>query len=198
MAVRSGLTPTYVGPNDLNSSSTDAEKKAFFDQVAVWIQPGGTSTTVLNNMSATEAEALKNFVNQGGGYVGFCAGAFSATQKVGTSSVDGFDLFPGRTVLYSNPTSAGIIDVQWEGKTRNIYWEGGPYITDLPAGLAEPIAYYPTGQIAAARSLYGKGKVFITGFHPEAPQDWRTYYGLSDTDGLDYDLVDEMIRWVSP
>lgn len=44
--------------------------------------------------------------------------------------------------------------------------------------------------------MYGNGKVFITGLHPEAPQSWRTYYGINDSDGLDFDLVDEMISWV--
>ena len=49
---------------------------------------------------------------------------------------------------------------------------------------------------ATAAAMYGNGKVFITGLHPEAPQSWRTYYGINDSDGLDFDLVDEMISWV--
>ena len=196
MAVRSGLTPVFVGPSDLDPNSTDAEKQALFKDVAVWIQPGGTSSTVLTSMTSTMIDALKNFVSTGGGYVGFCAGAFSATQKDGDSSIDGFNIFPGLSALYQDSNNADIVNVQWEGKSRYVYWEGGPYLSELPAGLAEPIAYYPNGQIAAARSSYGSGKVFIAGFHPEAPQQWRTYYGMNDPDGLDYDLVDEMIQWV--
>ena len=59
------------------------------------------------------------------------------------------------------------------------------------------IAYYPNHQVAAARATYGKGKVFVTGLHPEAPQDWRDYYHLNDPDGSDEDLAVEMINWVT-
>ncbi len=196
MAVRSGLNPTYVGPQEITSLSTDGQVQDLFKNVTVWIQPGGKSSTVLENMEKRLVDALRVFVQTGGGYVGFCAGAFAATQRVGTTSIEGFNLFPGLTTLYRSRWTADVIPVQWEGKTRYVYWEGGPYISEIPQGKAEVIALYPNGQIASARSQFGKGKVFITGFHPEAPQDWRDYYGLKDPDGLDYELVDEMIQWV--
>ena len=195
MAVRSGLSPTYVGPTDLNSASSLTEQAALFQDAAIWIQPGGVSSEVMGAMSATMTDALRSFVNAGGAYVGFCAGAFSSTQYDGDSSILGFNIFPGLTTVYNDNNQADILKGTWEGKERYFYWEGGPYISSIPAGNAEAIAYYPTGQIAAARSTYGNGKVFIAGFHPEAPQQWRDYYGLNDPDGTDYDLVDEMIQW---
>ncbi len=197
MALRNGFVPTYVGPTALDPKSTDADRAQLFQNVAIWIQPGGKSSDVLQAMTLEMVSALQGFVKNGGGYVGFCAGAFSSTNLVGTTTIPGYNIFPGKTILYVNPNNADILDVTWEGKLRHLYWEGGPYITELPAGQATPIAYYPSGQIAAARSSYGTGKVFITGLHPEAPQFWRDYYGLTDSDGLDYDLADEMISWVT-
>ena len=84
--------------------------------------------------------------------------------------------------------------VLWNGKSRQIYFEGGPHFVDL-GNQAEVISTYPNGQVAAARSKLGKGRVFVAGFHPEAPQFWREYYNLEDPDGTDFELVDEMIRW---
>jgi hypothetical protein len=47
------------------------------------------------------------------------------------------------------------------------------------------------------RASYGEGRVSVSGVHPEAPQWWRDYYKLQDSDGLDYDLAVGMIRWAA-
>jgi glutamine amidotransferase-like uncharacterized protein len=200
MALRSGLDPIYVGPDQLNSQSTEQQVQDLFKDVAVWIQPGGKSRTALTAMTPKLVQSLKDYVFAGGGYVGFCAGAFSATPLVGTSSIPGLNIIPGKSILYRYRQAAGMIPLQWNGKKRYVYWEGGPYLSALNSNpqkeKVEVIATYPNGQVATARTMYGKGRVFVTGLHPEAPQDWRDYYGLKDRDGVDFDLVDEMLAWV--
>lgn len=170
----------------------DSTNYDIFKDAKVWIQPGGYSVEEITYMPTSLYNKVINFVSNGGGYVGFCAGAFSATQYIGTTGVLGFGIFPGSTQLYGK--GIDMLEINWGGKKRFIYWEGGPFLYNLPA-TAEPIAYYPTGQIAAARSTFGKGRVFITGVHPEAPPYWRQDPYLPDPDGLDYDLVLEMIDW---
>jgi hypothetical protein len=187
MALKAGFDPVYVGPHD----------QVDFSEASLWLQPGGHSSQVMTTMDPAMQTALNKFVENGGAYVGFCAGAFSATKLVGTTNINGFGIFPGLTTLYDFDAQAGIIPTQWNGKQRYVYWEGGPYISEIPAGLAEATAFYPNGQIAAARSSYGKGKVYITGMHPEAPQEWRDFYGLNDPDGDDSDLAVEMINWAT-
>lgn len=195
MALKAGLDPVYVGPSDLNSKTTEADAQKLFADAAVWIQPGGKSRIVVSNMTVQLKEALKKFVYTGGGYVGFCAGAFASTELVGTTGYAGFNFMPGRTVLYSSRKAVDIIPIQWNGKLRHIYWEGGPYLTELPIGQTEVRATYPNGQVAAARSNFGAGRVYVTGLHPEAPKDWSDYAHLIDQDGSDADLVMEMIDW---
>ncbi len=202
MALKAGYDPVFVGPTELNSASNDADKQKLFKDVALWVQPGGHSKQVLQAMTVQMVDSLRAFVKQGGGYVGFCAGAFASTEYVGTTGYLGYDLLPGSTKVYKSKRVADIIPIKWNGKIRQMYWEGGPYLYALPrlgtdASNAEPIAYYPNGQIAAARALYGKGKVFVTGMHPEAPQDWRDYYHLIDSDGSDEELALEMIQWAT-
>ena len=197
MAIRAGLDPMYVDQNALNAFSSDADQAALFKDVVVWLQPGGKSSTVMAYINPVLKDAVMNFVKKGGGYVGFCAGAFASTSEVGTTKYTGYGFMPGHTVLYKNKNGADIIPVTWNGVVHYVYWEGGPYLTAIPEGAAETIATYPTGQIAAARSHVGAGKVFVSGFHPEAGQDWRDSYGLEDPDGLDYALADEMIAWVT-
>ena len=195
MAIKAGLDPVYVGPAALNAKTTAEDAAKLFADAAVWIQPGGKSRIVVNTMTVQLKEALQKFVSNGGGYVGFCAGAFAATELVGTSSYAGFNFMPGKTTLYPSRRAVDIIPIQWNGTLRHIYWEGGPYLSELPVGQVEIRATYPNGQVAAARSQFGKGRVYVTGLHPEAPQDWRDYSRLIDKDGLDDDLVMEMIDW---
>ena len=47
------------------------------------------------------------------------------------------------------------------------------------------------------RTSYGKGRVWVTGLHPEAPQWWKDTSGYSDPDGDDSDIVVKMLQWVT-
>ena len=197
VAAKAGFDPVFVKEKQLLASSTPEDQEKLFKDAAIWVQPGGKSRTAMSVMTGRLKSAIESFVMKGGGYVGFCAGAFSSTYRVGTSFARGFGFMPGKTILYREVQSqAEMIPITWNGKVRHIYWEGGPYLTRLP-GRVEVVGKYPNGQVAAARSLYGKGRVYVTGLHPEAPQDWRDYYHLEDQDGLDEDLAIGMMNWAS-
>lgn len=163
-----------------------------FANANVWIEPGGYATNQMDGMPASLKNAIKSFVTNGGGYLGFCAGAFTATEYVGTTNTRGLNLIAGDTELWG--TGLGIEKVLWSGTTRYIYWEGGPYFHDFPSSVSV-VAYYPDGSPAAIRSTYGKGRVFLSGVHPEAPAYWKD--GLTDPDGSDFDLVQSMAAWVT-
>ncbi len=196
IAIRAGLDPTYVNENGLTETSTQAEKEALFKDVVVWLQPGGKSSIVMQNINDVLKSALQDYVKAGGGYVGFCAGAFASTEMVGTTSYLGYGFLPGSTKVYKDRYQADVVPITWNGKVRNIYWEGGPYIYNLPNdGDSEVIATYPNGQVAAARSHFGKGKVFVSGVHPEATQDWFDDYGMQSPSGLNFDLAVDMVNW---
>ena len=192
-AVLAGFRYQFVGPNDLSSRSTAAEVKALFGNAKVWIQPGGISNTAYYAMSSKLKTELISFVSNGGGYVGFCAGAFLAT--------DWFYLMPASASLYDYSPSRydityAFLPVTWNGKKRSVYFEGGPYLYGLGTGV-EATAKFSDGLVAAARSTYGKGRVYISGPHPEAPAVWSEEDGMKDVDGNDHDLAAQMITWAA-
>jgi glutamine amidotransferase-like uncharacterized protein len=192
VAQMAGLNPVFVGPTDSNPK--------LFANAVVWIQPGGESRTVGRNMSEELKNEIRSFVHGGGAYVGFCAGGFYATERIGELKDPGLGLIPGSTALYEKiDTDAGLLELNWAGKPRGLYWEGGPafYPPTDGSAPAEVMATYPDGTAAAVRAAYGSGRVYVTGVHPEAPQWWRDYYKLQDPDGLDYDLAVGMIRWAA-
>jgi glutamine amidotransferase-like uncharacterized protein len=186
LAKDAGFDPVYVGP--------EAPKADTFTDAAVWIQPGGYASTAMKAMSTQLKTAIKTFVQNGGGYVGYCAGAFVATAKVGTTSTSGLGIFPGNTQLYGS--GIDLKKVTWNGSTRYLYWEGGPFLKNLP-NTVEKIATYSNGAVGTARTAYGKGRVFITGLHPESPKWWKDDARMNDIDGDDFDLVAEMLHWVT-
>lgn len=189
IAKLAGFEPIFVGPTE-----TDP---AIFEGAAIWIQPGGVSSTAAKAMDPLLKDNIRAFIAKGGGYVGFCAGAFLSTAIIGSTKNEGLGIMPGRTVLYESKEPALTLDVSWEGHSRHLYWEGGPFFKFEKADPVEITATYADGTVASARSTYGKGRVYVTGPHPEAPQYWRDYFKLTDPDGLDDDLAVDMILWAT-
>jgi len=189
-ATRMGLQVQFVGPTE-----TDP---AIFIGARVWIQPGGWASTVSKKMLPDLKKNLRAFIADGGGYVGYCAGGFLATQEISDRKVPGFGILAGRNSSYQDvDESPTQLKINWNGVERDLYWEGGPYFKVKPTDPVEVIAYYSNGQIASVRGEFGKGRVFVTGLHPEGTEDWRTEAKLTDTDGMDFDLTNEMIEWVT-
>ena len=186
MAVKAGFDASYVGDNETSSK--------IFDGAAVWIQPGGHASKAMSVMAPELKTNLKTFISNGGGYVGFCAGAFVATEYVGNTNMSGLGILPGKTRLFGS--GADIKKYTWNGSERYLYWEGGPYFQNMPSEV-EQIATYPNAAPAAVRTTFGKGRVYVAGMHPEAPQSWKDYAGLQDPDGDDSDLAVQMIQWAS-
>ncbi len=193
VAVAAGFQYRFVGPDDLNENSTEAEISALFSPASIWVQPGGISNVAYASMSSTLISSMIRFIENGGGYVGFCAGAFLAA--------DWFYIFPGWASRYSYSSVRADVGYSfepllWNGVVKNVYFEGGPYLYAL-APEVEVTARFNTGYVVSARSNYGQGRVYITGAHPDAPQVWSQEDGISDPDGSDFDIAINMYRWAA-
>jgi glutamine amidotransferase-like uncharacterized protein len=185
-----GLKIKYIGPSESNVH--------IFDDAAVWLQPGGGSKSAGLAMTSQLKENIRSFVYRGGGYVGFCAGAPVAASKIHDSEIDGLGILPGVQIhkyLETGNENPTVLKVQWNGSPRYLYWEAGSYMTVDKSFNGKATSFYPNGLIASLRLSYGKGRVFVTGLHPEAPDSWKKLAKLSDPDGSDISLAEEMVRW---
>jgi glutamine amidotransferase-like uncharacterized protein len=206
IATQMGYEVKFVGPKN--------EDPTLFLDASVWIQPGGLVRDQYKVMSQKLRQNIIKFVNGGGGYVGFCAGAFLASESYSWKSKRdgvfveyGLNFFPGKSTIYNSgkdPSGKEIVAAIYtsafsDRSSRQLYWEEGPVFFPTRAwkNTVEVVGLYPNKQVSAMRRTYGKGRVFVTAFHPEAPQFWRDYYHLNDSDGLDFDVVESMIRWAS-
>ncbi len=77
MLSHQGFTYEEITYNDLNSSTQD-----FSGLYKAIIVPGGFSYYYNYWISKAGKERIRSFVNNGGGYLGICAGAFFAVDKV--------------------------------------------------------------------------------------------------------------------
>lgn len=74
----SGIVATTVNESDIPFLSRDSFDVVYF--------PGGGGTTQAKAIGTAGQEAVKHFVQNGGGYVGVCAGAFLASQHLRISA----------------------------------------------------------------------------------------------------------------
>jgi glutamine amidotransferase-like uncharacterized protein len=188
-----GLDPMIVTPENFDAS--------LFESAKIWVQPGGKSGSASNALGATNRAIIKKFIANGGGYAGFCAGAFLTTPKVGQTSVDGLGIISGKTKVYRKAKTYPSVEKMLtpEG-VRYHYWEGGPWFAFTDSQLKNITVksrYNTTNAINAVETTFGKGRISVSGTHPEAPQWWYDDGHLLDADGLDNQIAAEMVKWAA-
>jgi glutamine amidotransferase-like uncharacterized protein len=176
------------------------------DKFDVVILPGGSGSKQAENLQEDGRNRIRKFVEQGGGYVGICAGAYLATTDY-TWSLGILDA----KVLDRKHWARGTGNVQLKmsdagckffalpnSNLVTVYYGQGPLLS--PGGKDEvpdyeTIATYETeiakkgapegvmkGTTAAAMGTFGKGRVFCFSPHPEK------------TEGLD-NFVSTAAKW---
>ena len=186
-----GFDVRYVGPNEPLQLSDATLKTA-----ALYVQPGGNGT-VEQAFAALQANApaIRDFIASGGRYLGLCMGGYLA------GSDPGFNILPGNTDEYITTRRASVRDeedtvvpIDWGNQQRYMYFQDGPYfILNHRADNVNKLATYTNGKIAALVAPYGKGKVGVSGPHPEATTSWYNDNHLTDPDGPDTDLGRDLV-----
>jgi glutamine amidotransferase-like uncharacterized protein len=150
---------------------------------------GGAAMTQSKALGTEGRDAVKKFVEHGGGYMGICAGAFLAC--------DGYDwaipVLDAKTVSPKWQRGEGTVKIELTelgqkvlGQTNklfDIHYENGPIIKQAKSGSMpdfKPLAYFrtelaengtPVGVMINAPAIVvstcGKGRVVVTSPHPE-------------------------------
>ena len=140
---------------------------------------GGTQsdlTPLVKAFTPKVTEALKDYLRNGGRYLGICGGGFMASTgwNEDHTFVNGLGIIPAQSKVYRDDYKARIIPIRWQGQTRPMYFKAGPSFQMVSSTeVAQVIAYYEDGSIAALLSTYGLGKVAVCGPHPEARESWQ-------------------------
>ncbi len=191
----------FCGPNR-GDPPVDA---ATLSRASLYVQPGGGNDFIAAWQSVkASTDPLREFIHNGGRYLGICMGGYLAGSR------PGYNLLPGNSDDYTKTRGAevktarnAIIKVRWptphRSPTREIFYQDGPYFwLDSRAG-ARVLARYSNGRIAAMVVPFGKGAVAVSGPHPEANRSWYRLAGLpypGDTFDLGHELVDTVMTGI--
>jgi glutamine amidotransferase-like uncharacterized protein len=180
---------------------TDAD----FAAASVWLTPGADEQRGRNgyhgNYKANAIGAflrtqgydrmLKAAIQAGLGYLGCCAGAWVAQEPYGLAR-----LLEAQTASAREPQQCEMFMA--DGTTRNMVWMGGPRFTGLGSSVTV-IANYGSrvGSVGIVSGRFGRGRVWLSGPHPEAETTWIESgppYPAADRDSNREYLADQMLR----
>jgi len=178
--------------------------------------PGGSSDPFKEDISVEGKDKIRQFVESGGCFIGTCAGAlFAAEQPIWKGQVEDGEalaLFPGTVEgpipdIYTDPEH-GMCQVNLEPHTitngmqeslQILYYNGPFFKPNADAEVAIIGRYQIGGEPALVASEYGRGRVFLTGPHPEWEEDddrdGVDYFDRFDDQGSDWDLMQNGARW---
>ncbi|MGF1582328.1 MAG: BPL-N domain-containing protein [Gemmataceae bacterium] len=177
--------------------------------VDVLVHPGGSGSRQGRALGKKGREAVRQFVREGGGYLGICAGAYLATNDyswslnlIDAKVVDRLHWARGRGMVKLRLSAKASEFFRHKSRELSIYYAQGPLLSrrewDNPgvpdyeslAVFATEIAKNgaPRGVMArtsaAVRCQFGRGRVFCFSPHPEL------------TEGRNY-LIPLTVRWLA-
>ncbi len=161
------------------STTITSTKLAGYNVVAL---PGGADGDYYVASSSISGTAIRNFVSNGGGYLGICAGAYSGVKTVVSSyhgNYNGWGVAPH--VMATRPWVEGDVPIQIQAAGEELFGYGG-IIT--MAHYNGPAMYASGGDMvtfatyadnscnsqglgAIVGDYYGLGRSVIVGPHPE-------------------------------
>ncbi|KAG9945051.1 hypothetical protein KCU85_g7549, partial [Aureobasidium melanogenum] len=194
---------TFAGPDEEVKINADTLR-----DMDMFVQPGGPDLDEAWEEAKPYASDVRDFVANGGWYLGFCLGAYLA------GPTKGFDLLsegvrvtreikrPHSQVRSMKDT---VIQVDWSfttGKNRGtterkrwLYFQDGAAFI-LPNGsLTTVLARYSHNRdVASTLNPFGKGWVANVGPHPEADQSWYELVNVKNPDGIRTDIGVDFVR----
>lgn len=177
--------------------------------VNVLVHPGGSGGGQGRDLDTLGRKAVREFIRNGGGYLGVCAGAYLATNEypwslnlIDAKVVDRKHWARGKGMVVIEFSPEGADFFNYEFDEMMIYYGQGPLLArrewdDPEVPDYESLALYSTeiaekeapegimvGNSAIVRTEYGKGRVFCFSPHPEM------------TDGLAY-MIPMAVKWLA-
>ena len=170
-----------VSPNNkLEYNTTTTINSNTLSGYDVLIMPGGEAIDYIHN-DEIDANALKQFVSSGKGYIGICAGAYAGSNYV-MGEYSGWGLAPDvNTMMEGYEGQLQISSTSFGSKilnnsSTNIHMDTGPAMsTNDSQVVMATFADNNTGYMnspAIIGDTYGSGRVILSGPHPEmAPEN---------------------------
>lgn len=220
-----GRAVQWMGCREVELVNADSIKSGSLNQFDVLACPGGESRPDPWGELGSEGKSkIQEFIREGGGYLGICLGALFASDYCdswGTRLGEDekyLDLFPGAAHCGQEEIASqgGWPLMTWleisdhthsitaflPEQIKIVYYPNGPYLKPYEDADVTIIATYKiTGNPAMVAFEYGKGRVFLSGPHPEIEVDSdrdgsNRFNNLSD-EGSEWPLLLAAMKWLT-
>ena len=145
----------------------------FFDDIDIIAVPGGLGdATAFTDLFKYNEQRVKDFVKQGGRYLGICMGAYWAAKDY-LDILDNVDAvqYLSRPNTDTKRPHAKNINVTWQGESMNMFWYDGCALIGNKKKF-ETIATYANGDPMAII----QDNIGLIGCHPESEKFWYDGY----------------------
>ena len=145
----------------------------FFDGVDLIVVPGGFGDAdSFENLFKHNKSRVKQFVQDGGRYLGICMGAYWAGSHY-FDLLDGVDAvqYLSRPGTDTRRPHAKNIDITWQGKPEKMFWYDGCALVG-DTNKFKTVATYANGDAMAII----QHRIGLIGCHPESEQFWYDSY----------------------
>lgn len=190
---------------DKSVTKVDAEyiNNNSLDDFSIICFPGGDMYEYSQDISASGKEKIREFIRNGGGYIGICGGAYFASETViwqgnqlpmaplalyqGTAegTIDNIIPYPRYGMCKVNIMDTTHFITQSVLNPMWILYYLGPILVPENQDVKILGRYDAVDQPAILTFDFGEGRVFLTGTHPEIEED-------SDRDGVIF--IDTVIQ----
>jgi glutamine amidotransferase-like uncharacterized protein len=163
-ALRDNYNFKIFGINELEDT--------FFDDVDIIAVPGGIGDAdSFDQAFKYNGDRIKQFIADGGYYLGICMGAYWAGQHY-FDILDGVDAvqYITRPNTDTRRPHAKNIPIEWLGNPMNMFWYDGCAFTGV--GYYDIVAKYANDDSMAII----QNRIGLIGAHPESEQFWYDGY----------------------
>lgn len=166
----------------------------FFDDVDIICFPGGLGdASTFNFLTKENGQRIRDFVNQGGGYLGICMGAYWAGSEYFdiVSDVDAVQYLT-RPGTDTRRPHAKNINITWKDEPMNMFWYDGCALVGDETKF-ETVARYANGDPMAIL----QNNIGLIGCHPESEKHWYDSYSWMKGyyhQGIHHDLLLDFVN----
>jgi glutamine amidotransferase-like uncharacterized protein len=191
-AVEALLDKERLNYSTVNSVELDLMPESQLGKYRLLIVPGGNFMHIGEGLTSGATAKIRDSVGKGLNYLGICAGALFAGEF---PNYNGLNLTSGVGFGFYSAEEKGIrksaVPITYaSGPTLDQYWEDGPELK----GWGTVVAKYPDATPALVEGKYGNGWIILAGFHPEAPESWRSGMIFQTPASVDNEYAARLIR----
>lgn len=168
-------------------SAEELMQGAWTKHAALFVMPGGADLPYVAKLNGTGNKVIKDYVQNGGAYLGLCAGSYYAATDVEFDKDGPLKVVGSRELGFFKGKAVGPVLATYDYKSRSgsraakltthfstlkeatVFYNGGGYFEDAAQDPNVDViaTYAEKGEAAIIFTSYGAGNVVLSGVHFE-------------------------------